>query len=143
MALKTEISCPWLFYTGGYITQIEKDLTSHYKDPQESPQYSNGMYVTRVLSAHKDLGDRRDCLGQAMSKDSAGAEALQERVQLQAQLLQWMAVVIGQNLANQVILLHRCVHACIPAYLHTYLHRYIEIYNLNVFQSSQAAGFAD
>ena len=83
------------------------------------------MYVTRVLSTAHNLGDRRDCLGQAMSKDSAGAEALQERVQLQAQLLQWMAVVIGQNLANEVIHMHRCVHACmhacIPAYLHTYI----------------------
>lgn len=73
-----------------------------------------------------------------MSKDSAGAESLQENVQLQVQLLELMAVVIvGENLANQVIHMHRCVHA----YLHTYLHRYIEIYDLKVFQPSQAAGF--
>lgn len=54
-----------------------------------------------------------------MSKDGAGAEALQERVQLQVQLSQWMAVVIvRQNLANQIIhMMH--MHRCVHAYLHT------------------------
>lgn len=66
-----------------------------------------------------------------MSKDGAGAEALQERVQLQVQLSQWMAVVIvRQNLASQIIHMmhmHRCVHAYLHTYLHRCLHRYIKI----------------